>query len=167
MYTRYNSDKTPIIASACTRARTTWARTLRAIGPCCCCGGCDAAPRPRWVCWRLSGPHAGRGYGPIYVCKWVSHVCWGEGCSSHLSIDEQSYPPPKKQNMETQYSTHLTGDEHVGARGVEGGVVDGVGVRHAPHLHPGLARVPQPHLVVSGAASRCETRESCCCRVGS
>lgn len=64
--------------------------------------------------------------------------CATDPSSTHPSTRVRAWAPNPR--------TYLAGDEHVGAGGVEGGVVDGVGVRHAPELLLGLARVPQPHL---------------------
>lgn len=102
----------------------------------------------------------------------------GERVFIHPSVHPSTHPStnnptiqqsdPINHHEKSSDSTHLAGDEHVGAGGVEGGVVDGVGVRNGPHLLLGLARVPQPHLFfglvgwfVGGWALRHERGEGC------
>lgn len=105
------------------RARTTWARTWRASGPCCCCGGCGAARRPRWGWRRRSGPRAGRGCGPVCVCFWwlgCVKVCCvgGKGvrCSPHLSIHPSANNPAIRPHQPPITKSHPIDSTHAPGR---------------------------------------------------
>lgn len=99
-----HSISKPIRPRLTKQKRTTWARTWRASGPCCCCGGCGAAPPSRWGPSPWSGPRGGTGYGPVFLrfsageslCVWVGVI-----------VRPIHHPPIHRQECARGHLTHV------------------------------------------------------------